>query len=430
MFDADLAGLTTLPKETSDDGNGHRLTQARPDRGRVVNNILAKVDAACLSEEVLAQPVEHYVATSDACNIECYYCPRQSYFGDRWENGFFSFEKFEEHILPMAKVAELMGLYGLGEPFLHRRFFDFVTASRDAGARTMTNCHGMSLKPKVNDRILDSGLSQLNVSIDGATEQTFNLLREGAEFGTVVDQVKDLGARRCAAGQGRPELYIATMINRENIREIPDVVRLAKELDAQQVHFSDTVICNSADLDQSVSGTREMRSGIAEAKAVGEELDLPVHYTRQRPFPWRPYRPDELRPQPMACRYANSVWLIDKQGDVNPCCFLAVGYGNVFSDDPEEIRNGETARRLRRSLMTGDLLRECRHCGSAELLTEEHQRRSLDDAETMIDAADLPDAETFDLRTLIAQRREMVDTRWAGGVDNVAVSEVTLGAPL
>jgi radical SAM protein with 4Fe4S-binding SPASM domain len=403
---------------------------ARPDRERVINSILAKIDDACLSEEMLAKPTEHYVSTSDLCNIACHYCPRQSYYGDRWQNGFFPFEQFDERLVPLARAAELMGLYGLGEPFLHRRFFDFVDASREAGSRTMTNSHGMSLKPKVNDRILESGLTQLNISFDGATPETFNHLRDGADFDTVVSQVRDLTDRRRRTGAKGPELFIATMINRENVHEVPDIVRLARDLDAQQVHLSDTVICNAGELDRSVSWSDQMNDRVAEAKALGKEFEIPVHYTCQKPYPWRPFRPDELKPEPMACRSANANWLVGKEGEVKPCCFIEWEYGNVFRDDPEEIQNGEAARALRRSLMSGDLMRECRHCGSARPLTEDLQRSALDEAEAMLEASAPGGGEEIDLRRLIAERRTLVDQRWAGGVDHGAVERVTHGAHL
>jgi MoaA/NifB/PqqE/SkfB family radical SAM enzyme len=410
MFQSDLAAMLTHAGAT---GQVLAPRNLRADsNGRELNGILVQIDLSCTSDEVLGAPFQHYVAVSDTCNIECHFCPRQSYYGDRWENGFMQLDLFIAKLLPLVRRAALMGLYGLGEPFLHRHFFDFVTASKQAGARTLTNNHGMSLKPKIIEKILASGLDQLNVSMDGATEETFNLLRGGADFDTVCRQVKDLVTRRDAARSETPHVYIAAMVNRQNVRELPDIVRMARELGAEQVDFSDTVICDGADLEDSVSGLPVMWERIVEAKEVGREIGVRVEYSLQKPFPWRPFRPDELEPQPQVCELAWSTWLVGKSGEVKPCCFVEFEYGNAFTQEPEEIANSEVARWLRRKLMSGDLPRECRGCGCAQPLTEKWQRQSLDKAEALIEQSDLPDANRARLRAIVAERRALIDERW------------------
>ncbi len=389
------------------------LELAADARTRARNAILTQIDLACLSDEVLALPHQHYVAISDTCNIHCPRCPRQAYFGDRWENGFLSFEKFEEHVAPLARSAQLLGLYGLGEPFLHRRFFDIVRLTKEAGAEALTNTHGMGLKPRVNDRIIESGLDVLNVSMDGATPEVFNPLREGADLEVVKRQVKDLAARRSAAGSATPRLLIACMINRDNLHELSDVVRMADELSVEQVDFSDTVICDPADIDISVAGEIVMWKAIDRAQEVGRELGIRVNYTLQRPYPWRPIPPEEQVPAPTVCELAWHTWLIGKHGEVNPCCFIAWEFGNVFTDDSDRIRNGAEARALRRRLMSGDLPRECRGCGCAAPLTERHQRGALDAAERLVGKTDLSDEERTHLQRIIAERRAMICPRSA-----------------
>lgn len=411
MIELDLATMVTQAQ--SGVAPADLAPPSDPTRPRELNNILTQIDLSCTSDTVLGLPFQHYVSTSDTCNIECHFCPRQAYYGDRWENGFMPLEPFRERLGPLMRSAVLIGLYGLGEPFLHRRFFDFVQITKEAGAMALTNCHGMSLKPKVNDRIVASGLDRLNVSMDGATAETFNRLRVGADFDTVCRQVKDLVARRDAAGSETPHIFIAAMINRVNVAELPDMVRMARDLGAEQVDFSDTIICDTRDLEDSVSGLPIMWEKIEEAKAVGQGLGVTVNYSLQKPFPWRPFRPDELVAQPLACELAWSTWLVGKRGEVKPCCFVEFEYGNAFTDDPDAIRNSEVARWLRRRLMSGDLPRECRGCGCAQPLTERLQRDALDKAEQLLgEAATLTETERAQLRAVIAERRAVVRERW------------------
>jgi MoaA/NifB/PqqE/SkfB family radical SAM enzyme len=406
MFEPDLASLIHS-------GESERTAAAAAgDHARQLNGILTAIDLACLTEEVLGVPEQHYLSTSDRCNIECHYCARQSYYGDRWDNGFMPIEAFRERLVPLARSAKLMGLYGLGEPFLHRDFFEFVRESRAVGARALTNCHGMSLKPKINEQIIESGLDVLNVSMDGAREETFNRLRHGAKFDVVVKQVRDLMERRDAAGSETPHLYLASMINRENIDELTDLVSLGHDLGAEQVDFSDTVICNPEDLETSVSGLPEMWEAIDRAKAMGERLGLRVNYSLQKPFPWRPFTPEELRPEPQVCDLAWGTWLVSKGGEVKPCCFIEWEFGNAFTDDPERIANGPEARELRRRLMSGDLPRECRGCGCAQPLTEAHQRAKLDEAERLLAESDLSEERRRELTGIITERRAMIEERW------------------
>lgn len=406
MYEVDLGTMMST-------AHGHAAAASAPGLERQHNAVLTQIDMSCTSDVALALPAQHYVSTSDACNIECHYCPRQSYYGDRWENGFLPVEAFREKLGPLARAAQLFGLYGLGEPFLHRDFFEFVRVVKEAGAMALTNCHGMSLRPKVNEHIIASGLDRLNVSMDGATEETFNLLREKADLETVKRQVKDLVARRDAAGRMAPAVYLAAMINAENIGELPEMVRMAKELGAEQIDFSDTVICNPEDLESSVSGLPIMWEKIDEAKALGRELGVRVEYSLQKPFPWRPIPPaEQAEPCPQVCELAWGTWLVGKRGEVKPCCFIEWEYGNAFTDEPQRIQNGPEARELRRRLMSGDIPRECRGCGCAQPLTERHQRQALDRAEELLQATEMSEAERARLREIIAGRRALVDARW------------------
>ena len=95
---------------------------------------------------------------------------------------------------------------GLGEPLLHPRFLDMVRAAKQRGLRAEVTTNALLLDDAVAAGLLEAGLDQLVVSIDGASAEAFGRVR-GASLARVVENVGRLHDRRgpnygpgCASG--------------------------------------------------------------------------------------------------------------------------------------------------------------------------------------------------------------------------------------
>src|SRR4051794_14764784 len=132
------------------------------------------------------------------CNLRCRMCPipfRQD--GPPYgPPAFMDFDTFTRLIDQFPDLDELQ-LQGLGEPMMHPRLFDMVACAVARGVkRVSTNSNMTLLNPDRAERCVASGLTELHVSIDGATAGTYEHIRVRAKFDRVVANVELLQATR------------------------------------------------------------------------------------------------------------------------------------------------------------------------------------------------------------------------------------------
>ncbi len=380
------------------------------DDPKAINAIRAKLDETWLSERALAAPSEFYVAVSVICDLKCPYCPRQVFPREKVNSGVMP-ERFWRPLVPWMRYAEMAHLFGLGEPFLFRHFFEWHAEAKAQGARTATTTHGMSLNESTRRRLLDSGLDTLMISIDGATPATFNHLRAGADFETVCENLRRLVETRDAEGRATPAIIVTSAISRHNLGEILEITRLARRLGAESLAFSNLIAFRPEDAGATVVETPEFREMIEAARRIGEELGLKVMYTYQKVYPWKEDEekaPDAdasaaagriadtapaAPPRHYGCPLAWRTVVVERDGALKPCCYLEEALGNVgdFSDFGGYI-NSPAPLALRRSLIEGRLHRNCRGCGQLASRAPAEIEALLAEARRMIAAADLSPA--------------------------------------
>jgi MoaA/NifB/PqqE/SkfB family radical SAM enzyme len=296
--------------------------------------------------------------------------------------GLMSLSDFAK-VVDYLAYAEIAYLFGIGEPFLHPGLFDFIKMARPTGVKLSTNTHGMSLKPHICEKILDSGLDEIAISFDGATSETFEFLRAGAKFKTVVDNIIKLQEMKRRRGIDLPELQFATVISRHNVREMLGVVKLAKKLGIRRIVFTDMIMVNPENAELSVAKTDLLLENMQRAKEFGNKAGIEILYFYQYPFPWKkdPAPDWKGHGRRLACQDLWRLCIIDRQGGMKSCCYYPGTSGNVFQTPLSDIINNEASRSLRRRLLEGDPPECCINCGMLKELTPETSQQAIAEAE-------------------------------------------------
>lgn len=356
-------------------------------KSRIMNRIKAALDSSYLSEYLLAYPSVYYFGISIICDIRCPYCPRQYYTKDV-DSGLMDFDSFLK-ISKYLDYGEEAFFFGLGEPFLHPRFFDFIRESLKSGIKTGTSTHGMSLKPDVRKMILNLGLDELIVSIDAADSKTFAMLREGAVLDVVISNILELQKEKSEKGSSKPRIMIATAVSRHNVHQLTDIVKLAKKVGAIRVVFTDLILVNPDNSLVSVSKTDLFWDHYRRAEALGEKFGIEILYFYQYPFPWKkePTPHNLSQGKPGICRDPWRMCIINRHGDMKPCCYYPPNTGNIFQNPLPEVINNEENRNLRRSLLEGDIPECCLNCGMLSEITSEQSWEAIQKAETLFNQA-------------------------------------------
>jgi radical SAM protein with 4Fe4S-binding SPASM domain len=175
------------------------------------------------------------VETTNHCQAACTFCPRDS-IGRK--KTFMSQELFESIVEQCVEGGcRLMHLHGFGEPLLDKQLPERIRFCKQAGIRKVkifTN--GDLLKGALAERLIESGVDEIKISIDGADSKEFNSLRVGLDYKKVLENVKAFRALRDSYGRQKPRIVAATCqtSNREHTEQmLADVV---DHIDFAKVH--------------------------------------------------------------------------------------------------------------------------------------------------------------------------------------------------
>jgi MoaA/NifB/PqqE/SkfB family radical SAM enzyme len=164
------------------------------------------------------------------CNLRCQMCSIQ-FRQDGPPYGplaFMDFGHFRE-LVDGFNTLTVLHLQGLGEPMMHPRFFQMVDYAVGKGIRVTTNSNLTVLNARRAALAVSSGLDTLNISIDGATAETYERIRARSHFDKVLRNIGLLREAKAAAGSATPHAQMVAVVMRHNLTELPDLVRRASE---------------------------------------------------------------------------------------------------------------------------------------------------------------------------------------------------------
>jgi MoaA/NifB/PqqE/SkfB family radical SAM enzyme len=100
-----------------------------------------------------------------------------------------------------ANHCRQIHLHNFGEPLLDSRLESWIRHAKQKGIAHVTiYTNGSLLSPQRARGLVTSGLDEIRISFDGATQEEFENIRQPLDFKTVVSNVQSLAATRNKAG--------------------------------------------------------------------------------------------------------------------------------------------------------------------------------------------------------------------------------------
>ncbi|WP_239075673.1 radical SAM protein [Planosporangium flavigriseum] len=319
-------------------------------------------------------PTELQVEITSACNLRCTMClvsyrpPVNKLVGAMAPDLFAG-------ILDGVPTLQRLTMQGLGEPLLSPYLVDQVRQAKRRGITVGFNSNITLLSRRRADELVAAGLDWLHVSLDGAAADTYESIRKGSTFDTVVANLTGLVAAKRAAGSATPWLRVVFVAMRRNVAELSALVRLLADIGVNELRvqnlshdFSDT------DPSGQYAGIREFaaadglwtspesaaaaRKAFDAAERAAEEHGLTLRLPRLETVPHEPGRP--------GCTWPWESVYITSQGVVQPCCMVMgddrVALGRLSESSFAEIWHSPAYRDFRRRLAADDPPDVCRGC--------------------------------------------------------------------
>jgi len=319
------------------------------------NSLKFKISHKFKLSRTLNRPRRIAFVITQRCNGRCIMC---SYTPKGDNLGFNEIKKIAKSTLPFAKEVLLIG----GEPLLHPDFFKIsqLVAEYRCHLRMTTN---LSTLEGNREEAIRRFFTSITVSIDAATEKTYQQIRTGLSFNKLIKNLEILAGISRDTGL---KVMINAVVMQQNLAEIPELVELIAQLGFYEMELSFASIREKLNPSDSLLFHREKANQVfLEAADTAQKLGLRFRFPgffdlQQPPF----MNPDIVTEDFEKCTIPWETMRILTDGTIVPCCNLYhLPMGNILDSAPIKIWNNKKYRQLRRSFRNGDGIPDrCRHC--------------------------------------------------------------------
>lgn len=308
------------------------------------------------------------IDTTSLCNLRCTTCSLDEWYQHKGVMTLATFTRIAESLAHLKHLALSVN----AEPLLNSNLVRMLEIAKRATAGRIVasfTTNATLLEERIALALFERGLDALEISLDGATQATFEAIRIRAHWHTVIENVERLAQLKRRLNSATPHLSIRFTLFEDNRDDVVELLDLARRLEIDHV-----VINGLEPYDEQLAGkvlyakspraeTVELFEALeARAAELGMRLDLPLP------------APDPIDD----CRLIDHSCIVLWNGDVAPCSplgytreFFAFGerirheqllFGNVNDKPLHEIWEEPRYVDWRAQLRDGHIFEECKTC--------------------------------------------------------------------
>ncbi len=229
---------------------------------------------------------------------------------------------------PMTRGVDLTGG---GEPLQNPHLLEMVRAAKDAGCEVGFSTNGVTLHPEVSEALVSLGLDWISFSVDAASEEVYERIRQGARFETVIGNITAMRAAKARQESRLPKMMMVFVMMtgaQQNYHQLPDYIQMAHSLGVEQVIAKnlDVIVKDGDDQRRLFSHQgppgEEVEAAIASAQRRADELGIGL-----RVYALQPREQAICEQDPVHNIYFN--W----EGYVSPCITLSYAEKRFFDGE-------------------------------------------------------------------------------------------------
>jgi radical SAM protein with 4Fe4S-binding SPASM domain len=291
---------------------------------------------------VIGLPRILMIEPTNECNLHCPLCPTGAGRLKR-PKGQMSLDLYRRILADLDGALERVMLYNYGEPFLHPHLLDMIAEAHQAEVYTRVSTNGLVFLRSISaDDLIASGLDYMRVSMDGATDETYNVYRVGGKLDRVLEGVRLLQERKRELGKLKPVVELQFIVMRHNERDIPAMRQIAHEMGTLLRLKS----VGLGDLNREPA-RREWLPEDESFRRYDASFNLARSGSRVCDHPWQRL-------------------VVNWDGQVTPCCYDPDGeyeLGNA-AEGIGAVWNGERLQAFRRAVKSSSRPAICQNCSA------------------------------------------------------------------
>ncbi len=307
-------------------------------------------------------PVKLDIENVSRCNFACTMCLVPS-----WKRGKraddMSIDQFKRIIDEQYGLVEIK-LQGIGEVLLQgEAFFEMIRYARSKRiwVRTTTNASLLHVRENYK-KLINSGVNEIGISIDGSDKETFESIRRQSNFERIVQNCKLINGYTKQLGITRTQMW--TLVQEKNFQQLMELVELSAEMGFAHHVFSlnlhgwgheDLEERNRRKIVEDRLSPDFLMSLIERGKLLGVRVSF-----------WRLNEKFEIGLKEKLCSWPFERAVITSDLRTVPCCMIGDpdsfeigrGSGKGFL----ELWKGEEYKKFREAHLSGSIPQICKGC--------------------------------------------------------------------
>ena len=251
-------------------------------------------------------------------------------------------------------------LQGMGEPTIHKQFFEMIKYANQNGISVEFTTNGSLISDEKINQLYKLNISQINISIDGYTKKTFEKIRVNSNFEKVIENSRNL-INKMKSKLLAPKIIAWTVVQNDNFEEILDIYKLCNKLGFDEIVFQFHISDWGKKEWLAINSKKDKRNEIL---SIQKKLEL---LKKREKFKFKIFKENILNFKKQCSWPWDSLYL-DSKGFVTPCCIIGdsnvKNFGNIQEKKFIEIYNSNEYAEFRNQIKNNKIPEFCKNCYS------------------------------------------------------------------
>jgi MoaA/NifB/PqqE/SkfB family radical SAM enzyme len=323
-----------------------------------------EIHSPCKDGTTSNAPLLMAIETTTRCNFQCVHCCHSV---SHPVPADISLDLFQSVVSSIRAAFEFY-LFGDGEVLLDvPRHLAMIARvyQEDPACALGFSTNGKLLTPEVYELYASAGIAYIQVSVDAASQSLYDSMRRGGSFQQLQANLEGILDRRRRARSRQPQLHLATVISKQNFRELPLIAEFARKYGFTYWYINAEYPHNP--------GRERLRldsHDVVELECIWEEiakkykadfaalLDSSTGLLSDTVEKWR--QPDRV---PVYCTVPWQHFELKANGDVKLCPYFHEPVASMDGKSLMDVWNGKEYRQIRQAFAArSNLPRFCVDC--------------------------------------------------------------------
>lgn len=260
---------------------------------------------------------------TNECNYNCIHCRMDAKEQKHFE---LSTKEIKKVIDEFQKLGIYRINYSGGEPFIRKDFIEILRYTSEKNIDIGITTNGFFINEEIANQLLKiKNLKVVQISLDGPNETVHNYIRNNPEsFKRAIEAIKILRQKGITTG-------VVTTVMKINVSLVSKIVELINDLDVKVYGARRFIPVGEGERRcEELLPTKKQYQNHLELWSKLENQYKTMQFTIEEPLLAL------IDGKRHLCQGGNSYGAITANGDVRPCIFLPIEFGNLKKDTFEK----------------------------------------------------------------------------------------------